>query len=809
MLTYVEMILLLAGTGVANSSALSPAAEPATVQIVDGGKARAVIVVSEKAGQAEKNAAEELRAYIEQVSGAALPVAGEPAIEARQPGTVVLAVGNTKLAGTEGLAVSSADPEAFRIVRQGNTVYLLGGGKPGYQNMYPRCLGSGVEFAAHEFLERVCGIRWLRPGPNGTYVPSRKTITVGKLDVERAPSYQYRNLRYWYEGKTAWVLGTEYYEQRNRRETTRLNEWMKHNKLNRVSVVPGGHAFVHIVPKSEYAEHPEYFALFKGTRKPGSSRHCGWQLCTTNPEVIDRTVRYVRRRFEEGRMLVAISPNDGGGFCECEQCRGLDVPGWVDESGLPILSNRIATFVNAVARRVKDDFPGHYVGTMAYGWYKEPPRGIRFEPNVMVWMINRQWYNWIPGRREAYYDFYNTWRKVQPDVYVTSGEFLTHEHRCGAPWSIISLDAEAIKWPAHRYKVKSGWSAIQNDWGNNGIKYYAAARLFWDADKDLNAVLDDYCASMYGAAAVPMRNYWDRLEQGEREWQQEPKESVSLRDVVFAMPQIVSPAVRNDCRQRLQEAAKLADTPWARANVGFATRGFEYTEMTTGCFDLYQQLLKATDETEIVRLTDTLRATWLERRALVEQQRDENIVGYAQYNLEILDAGKFGGQQAADQRFAFLGTIEVDKLRNPGIEEDVRGSWWRYMGQMRLATEDPHSGERCLSVADSESWALQLLMLVPGRKYRLSGWIRTQDVGGTAGIMVHNVDKPTFQRICVGLRHVWQMSDGARSRFEGTCDWQRVSCEFTPEVPEVRIACYLGGDGGEAFFDDFTLERLD
>jgi hypothetical protein len=806
----VGMTLLLAGLCVVCPLAGLPADDVAPLRIVDGGQARAVIVVPEDAAATVSGAATELQDYIEQVSGARLEIVSEADAQTTGP---CIAVGNTTLAEEAGVSVASADPETFRIVRRGDVVYLLGGSESPYHHPRRSALGCGVEYAAYEFLERVCGIRWLRPGPGGTLIPDRNTLDVGDLDLEQEPSYGYRSFTYWYEGKAAWVTGTDYDKERAKREGDMLREWMKHNKTNGMRLVPGGHTFHRIVPKSEYEEHPELFALVAGSRKPEGSRSGGWQLCTSNPEVVDRAVEYVRGRFDRGDMLVAISPNDGGGFCECENCRALDVPGWEDERGHPVLSNRIATFVNAVARRVKDDYPGCYVGTMAYGYYKEPPRGITFEPNVMVWLINRQWYNWVPGEREKYYDFYETWRQVQPDVYVSSGEFFTHEHRCGVPWSIITLDADAIKWAADRYKTKVGWGGIQNDWGTNGLKYYVAARLFWNADQELEDVLAEYCASMYGAAAAPMRRYWERLEKGDRDWQRTLDGPVGLKEVVLDMYEIVSPAVRQDCREYLEQAAALADTDWARGSVRFTTRGFDYTQMTVEAFEAYHELFEAREEADVVRLTDALRANWQGRLALVEEQRDERIVGYAQYHLDIQDKQKFGGQITTDQRFAFFGHVEVDKLRNGGVEDELRGSWWHYMGpSLRVVTDAPHGGERCLAL---ESWrndaiVLQTLMLVPGHKYRLSAWMRAESVTGRAWVRALDMIEPSYSRVYAdGVGTAWRTGDGEREIFDGTFDWREVSCEFTPESPEVRVDLFVGGGDGTVFFDDFKLERLD
>ena len=771
---------------------------------------RAVIVVARDAPEACKNAAGELQDYVKRATGAELPIITD---DAPHGDAAVVSVGATQLATQAGLSVRSTDPEAFRIVRRGNAVYFLGKEEKGYGKFFSYSLGSGVEFATYEFLERVCGVRWLRPGPEGVLVPKQATVMVPDLDVEQAPSYQYRSSSYWYERKAARVHDTPYWHERVKRERGQLFEWLKHNKINMCWLVPGGHTHRNIVKKEEYAEHPEYFALVNGTRKPRGGKQGGWQLCTTNPEVARRAAEYARKMLGQSRLMVAVSPNDGGGHCECANCRALDVPGWTAKNRYgteyTVLSDRYATFANTVARQLAPDFPDRFIGYSGYAAYRQPPRRVTLEPNIMMWLIQRQWFNWRPGEREEFHDFYKQWRMVQPDTFVLSGEFLSHEFRWGAPWSIIPLDAEVVKWAGQSYKVKSGFATIQNDWANNGIKYYTFMRLLWDATQDLDAVLDDYCTATYGAAAKPMRQYWDRLERGEKEWQGQLKEKPGLLQVAFDMPLIYNADVLRDCRQRLDQAVQQADTEWAKANVEFCRRGFDYTEMTTQAMSLYQQFQKAKDPADVERITGQLRPLWAKRRAFIEAQRDEGVVGYGQFNLMILDGSKFGNQQSFEQRFAFFETLRPETLLNPGFEEGLWGTWFRYNEGpgARLATENPRSGTRCMAIAE-QGWVMQFLALVPGRKYRITGWMRTENVD-RAGIRICNYVRPAFMRFSMLSRKTAHLRWAGRNTLTGTHGWQHASVEFVPEAPEVRIECYVGGNRGEAFYDDITLEQID
>ena len=79
-----------------------------------------------------------------------------------------------------------------------------------------------------------------------------------------------------------------------------------------------GHSVgAHFPPKEYFPTHPEYYALVGGVRKPQ-------QLCTSNKEMQKVLVEKIIHAKAD---VVSISPADGSGFCECENCRALDIPG--------------------------------------------------------------------------------------------------------------------------------------------------------------------------------------------------------------------------------------------------------------------------------------------------------------------------------------------------------------------------------------------------------------------------------------------------------------------------------------------------
>jgi hypothetical protein len=115
------------------------------------------------------------------------------------------------------------------------------------------------------------------------------------------------------------------------------------------------------------------------------------------------------------------------------------------------------------------------------------------------------------------------------------------------------------------------------------------------------------------------------------------------------------------------------------------------------------------------------------------------------------------------------------------------------------AENKPHSGQRCV-LLESETgadcaWA-QRVEVEPHTRYRLAGWIRTQDVVARTG-------RGAFL-------NVQEIQEVMTKVISGTSDWVRVEMTFDSGPNElIQVNCLLGGWGrssGKAWFDDITLE---
>lgn len=90
----------------------------------------------------------------------------------------------------------------------------------------------------------------------------------------------------------------------------------------------------------------------------------------------------------------------------------------------------------------------------------------------------------------------------------------------------------------------------------------------------------------------------------------------------------------------------------------------------------------------------------------------------------------------------------------------------------------------------------QQVVLDPAKFYRLSAWVKTENVSGGTGA-----------NICV--YNTWNKSESVM----GTNDWRLIRMDLPPNSGQITIACRLGYwagvSTGKAYFDDVTIEELE
>ena len=185
---------------------------------------------------------------------------------------------------------------------------------------------------------------------------------------------------------------------------------------------------------------------------------------------------------------------------------------------------------------------------------------------------------------------------------------------------------------------------------------------------------------------------------------------------------------------------------------------------------------------------------------------DAAVIAAARHDAGFLKA-VFAAHPAASGQ-SLPAPVEADRpnlISNPSFEQAPNGklkSWKvrHYSGeaQQELATSVAHTGKNSVKLhsdaGSDTSWFVDV-KVTPNTEYRLSGWIKTdnvQRVGEALGALlnVHGTDYKT-------------------QAITGTNDWTKVHVDFNSgSMTSVSINCLLGGWGhakGTAWYDDIEL----
>jgi hypothetical protein len=535
--------------GAATAALYEPAGKP-FVEIAANGQAKAQIVTPAEPTYLEEFAAAELQGYFERISGAKLPIVKDGE---KREFAYSFFLGATQKAAEVG---SQADEETM--------------GRDGFElRSLPRGLivlgrnDLGTLFGVYELLERYFDVRWFMPGEIGEYVPQQETLRMGKVNLVYKPSFRVR-----------WVGN---------------GEWSLHQRMN--AYVKAGdrdvgvrwkwhfHTFrILIPPEKYYKDHPEYFALVNGERKVTDSPSHGNQLCTSNPDVIREVAKNLIAVLDEEPDLeiITLSPNDGGGFCECENCRALDEPG---RDWFARYSRRLAIFNNEVAEIVKQKHPNVQIKVGAYAMYARPPldEGYKPEDNLFFQLCHLYFCHNHPlgsdtckagetfepsddfQPNQEFCKILDQWLKLSPHLFIYEYYSIGGMQRAKLPWPLVHTMRSDIAY--YRDKgVEGFYTQLSGDtWHRLGLNYYVAAKLCWNADLDVNALLEDYFGKFYGPAAVPMKTYFMTMEQSMQAWNgcaSYGLQGVSGLKVIG--PKIFTPEVMEKMGLSLAEAEHLA-----------------------------------------------------------------------------------------------------------------------------------------------------------------------------------------------------------------------------------------------------------
>ncbi len=568
-----------------------------------------MILVAEQPSPVVQQSARVLRDHLRQMSGAELPirrndqVAGEPS----EKQTWIL-VGESKLTAKLGLSTTGLGAGGIHLLSKGNVVALLGMDANARDP-------HGTRYAVTTFLEDKLGVRYLWPGELGKVVPKLDTIVVPDFEHRFTPVLGQRRIRSLEYHDRLQVgldrLGfTKEDYQRLRKDASHTEaesgDWFGWHRLGGTLNLQGGHAFGHMWAKYG-KDHPDWFALQPDGSRDQSANPDRARLCVSNTDLI---AAIAKEKIEElsrnpGLLSVSVGPNDGGRptFCMCPKCEALDAAKgrkvllWDFTKGSRrdfehvSLTDRMVYFWNAIAERVAKVHPDKFLVVDAYSVYSAPPVERKLHPNLVVRFASLGYHD-ESYRQESLRDW-DDWSKAAQRIYFRPNLMLLGR-RDGLPLLYVHKFGEDFRYLAKHGMMGTDFDACCHHWATQGLNYYVVARLHWNPEQAVDAIVDDYCRAGFGPAAKPVRRYFDRLEALMNEVASKKTKTMAAFDAEALA------ALRKELDQARQEAG---DNVTIRKRVDFLELGLRWTVLETRAHALLAEGAK-TDKQEAKKTLD-------------------------------------------------------------------------------------------------------------------------------------------------------------------------------------------------------------
>ena len=472
-----------------NPVTFRPAAEHPPVVLVEDGQPKATIVLTAEPKARSRTLNQAiiwLQQFVLQASGAKLRVV-QPKDGVLPPVTgPAIVIGDCEEAAAAGLVGKDMPVEGFAVKTAADRVFIVGNNE--VVDARTRAASEGTAWGIFEFLERYVGVRWYYPvcpdhnkDNMGLSIPPAATLAVPPVWLADAPAFRKRNM---------WIVSMLFLRGGN--------SW---------PIVLRVHSPNWAGVKEYRQNRPEVYQL----RSDGARNYA--MLCYGNAKTLETYLENISRHFDEGKKAalgifgdaISVSPNDAEIACYCEDCRAL----WDDNAGGHGSASRImATFVDRLARAVKERWPDKTIIFLPYLNYTKAPEGFKFPGNVEIQLCG------MPGLAQYKEPGIKASEQANIDRWIAiSGRKIQNWHyscwpedRTRAPY----IYPHVIKAHYQKNRDKMVGSFIngphhRHHWPRNHLSLYCWLRLLWDPDFDVDAAVDEHCRRLYGPAADTMR----------------------------------------------------------------------------------------------------------------------------------------------------------------------------------------------------------------------------------------------------------------------------------------------------------------
>ncbi|PSL34617.1 DUF4838 domain-containing protein [Chitinophaga ginsengisoli] len=546
------------------------------IVLVKNNVAVAGIVIAKDASDQVQFAAKMLQQYLQKSTGATLPIRNAA------QGTSNLYVGKGAYRGIDN---GNLDEDGFILQSvDGNNFVILGGSD------------WGTEFGVYDFLERFVGVRWLIPTDVGTVVPKLSTLQVPTVKIVDNPAYLSRAI------SPIWID----------KNTIPMNQWGRFNRLR--SRVDASHNLRNLFPPEKFARsNPEFYPEVKGKKiLPQTNNDQGWQPDFTANGIADAASKEIVSWFGQHKDATnySLGINDSQNFNESgNNARSLSVKNAV---GFSNFSDQYYAWANDVVNKVRKVYPGKKYPVLAYTSVAEPPSDNKVDKDIIPFIAFERLRWGASSVKKTDQDLTERWAQAASSLgwydYVYGFMYLL-------PRVWFHSMQEYLAW-GYAHKVRYYYGELYPNWGE-GPKPWVMAKLLWNPNQDVDALLDDWYRNAAGKQGGPKLKAYYAI--WEKFWSQDifangANAGVHAK-IVFFDPSYLLQVPDDYLTQSdklLADAAKLAETDQQRQLVARLTQMWTIYRDSVVAYKKYKQGGKNSPEgQERLRLLQSLKSDLL------------------------------------------------------------------------------------------------------------------------------------------------------------------------------------------------------
>ncbi|MFA6929285.1 MAG: DUF4838 domain-containing protein [Lentisphaeria bacterium] len=480
------------------------------------GKANARIQANPTPTSQEFQAVSELQNYLKKISGAWVKRTTYPGAYWRAnsdtPETVeilpiVLENGRHLLPEDIQKKLDQTDnPEAF---------YLKTGNRNGKMIWIAGKTPQAVLYGTLTFIEEYLGVRWFHAGEEGEHCPKTKTITLDEIDVFRQPWLPNRIISAWsgsvapwkIEAYETWLTRNKFVWNINHAYSDLSREKLDHAACGNRLISGGGHlTFEQAIPSKLFAEHPELFPLKDGKRVCESRS----QRCLANPIVQKMVIDHIVNHCAYGASFSISYHDSTDGWCSCPECIRMGT----GENGKFSYTNLAHAFTRLISEAVLKQNPQAKLHYDMYSQFRPFPdfKDFRYDPRMIgIYCPHQRCYvhAFADANAECNRRFIqqlDQWRQLGTKLGI-------FDYYCSGKVPYTPLEYILAKDMKYYHSIKlDTWiedcTSSESQYPLlNWQLYYAAGKLFWNADLDIDQLMQDTYLVYYGIASAPMLKY--------------------------------------------------------------------------------------------------------------------------------------------------------------------------------------------------------------------------------------------------------------------------------------------------------------